>query len=460
MQKRLFHLFLLLAVLLPANAAAPAHKDGKKQMKTIREQLKSKKASDALKSIEKLREDSAYKWNPQLLQYGVEACKILNDKENEKFYLKSKPDTLAFFKTTYSIIEYILLTDSAERRAIVPTSTPLNDECGMLEAPKFKYRKTNKEILGHTFKNFISAPRYFSAHGKWDETEKFAALAIELAQSPFIKSYKRSLFRKEMVSDLAVLHLNACFRQGKYESLEKYATIALNDSANLESTIEKMAFAEIQRSDSTSYLHSLEFGHTKYPSNMFFFSRLVDMNLHLGNNDAVLCAANQTLEYVLHQAQYEAKYCIIDTSGSYSQPSDGKALIGVKTSVTLPAEDIAQIFEARAIAHHNNNNPRECIEDAENILSWNPEHPRADFYIGASYYTMAENIAIPNSVSDSNYQKAQRERNRLLALARPHLEAYRAAVPSDSASWAPLLYEIYLYLNLGPEFEEISKYIN
>lgn len=460
MAKRLFHLLIILTFLLPAIAAAPADKNGRKQMKTIHEQLKGKKASDALKSIEKLREDSFYKWNPQLLQYGVEACKMLNDKENEKFYLKAQPDTVAFFNTTYSTIQYILLTDSAERTVVIPGDTLGGHNEARAELQKFKFRKTNKEILARIFKNFIAAPRYFNAHGKWEETEKFAALAIELANSPFAKSFKRPLFQPEMVNDLAVLHLNACYRQRKYENLEKYAHIALNDSANEESIIEKLAFAEIQRSDSTRYLKSLELGHLKYPSNMFFFSRLVDMNLRLGNNDAVLDAANQTLEYVLHQAQDEARICVIDTTGSYAQPSDGQALIGVKTSVALPDQDIAQIFEARAIAHHNNNNPRDCIEDAENILNWNPEHPRADFYIGVSYYSMAESIEIPSNVSDANYQKATRERNRLFALARPHLEAYRNSAPNDSASWAPLLYETYLYLNLGPEFEEISKYIN
>lgn len=460
MAKRLFHLLLLLLVLLPATAATPAPKDVRKQMKTIREQIKSKKASDALKIIEKLREDSAYTWNPQLLQYGVEAYQILNDKENEKFYLKAKPDTVAFFKTTYSIVQYILLTDSAERTTIMPAQTSSTTKRGVAEQPKFKYRKTNKEILAHTLKNFVAASRYFNAQSKWEETERFADLTIELASSPLAKSFNRPLFSREMVSDFAVLHLNACYRQGKYDAIEKYAHMALNDTANQESCIEKMALAEIQRADSASYIRSLELGHEKYPSNMFFFSRLVDINLQLGNNDAVLCAANQTLEYVLHQAQDEARFCIIDTTGSYAQPADAQALIGVRASVALPAQDIAQIFEARAIAHHNNHNPRECIEDAENILSWNPEHPRADFYIGASYYNLAESIDIPANVGDANYQTATRERNRLFALARPHLEAYRSLAPDDSASWAPLLYETYLYLNLGPEFEEISKYIN
>lgn len=462
MIKRLFHLFIAsLIALVPILASTPAHKDGKKQMKTIREQIKNRKGSDALKSIENLRKDSVFAWNAQLLQYGVEACRILNDKENEKFYLRANPDTVAFFNTTYNVINYILLTDSAERLAVVPVDTIVpSDECGMLEPPKYKYRKTNKETLMHIYKNFLAAPRYYNAHSNWAETQRFTALAIDLAYSPFMQSFRQPLIPSSTVTELAVLNINSCYRQHKFDEIERYASIAVQDSANAESIIEKLAYCEIERGDSTAYCSRLEEGHSLYPSNMFFFSRLVDVYLRSGNNDAVLKTANETLEFVLHKAQDEAELCVIDASGQYDQPSDAYALEGVKESVSLPSSDIAQVFEAKAISFHNNGNSRACIEEAENILSWNPEHPRADFYIGVSYYNLAENILIPPTVNDANYLKATRERNRMLTLARPHLEAYRKTAPDESDIWAPLLYEVYLYLNLGAEFEEISNYIH
>lgn len=461
MIKRLFHLLIAsLIVLVPIIASTPAHKDGKKQMKTIREQIKNLKGADALKSIENLRKDSVFTWNAQLLQYGVEACRILNDKENEKFYLRANPDTVAFFNTTYNVINYILLTDSAERLAVVPTDTLPSDECGMLEPPKYKYRKTNKETLIHIYKNFLAAPRYYNAHSNWAETQRFTGLAIDLGNSPFMQSFRQTLIPASTMTELAVLNINSCYRQQKFEEIERYASLAVQDSANAESIIEKLAYCEIERGDSAAYRSRLEEGHSRFPSNMFFFSRLVDVYLRDGNNNAVLNTANETLEYVLHTAQDEAELCVIDAEGHYEQPSDARALEGVKESVSLPSSDIAQVFEAKAISFHNNGNSRACIEEAENILSWNPEHPRADFYIGVSYYNLAENIDIPTLVNDPNYLKATRERNRMLTLARPHLEAYRKTAPEESDIWAPLLYEVYLYLNLGAEFEEISSYIH
>lgn len=460
MIKRLIHLLLILAVLVPAFASSPAHKEGRRQMKIIKEQLKNRKGSDALKSVENLRKDSVYLWNPQLLQYGVEACKILNDKENEKFYLKSKPDTAAFFNTTYNLINYILLTDSAERMPVVIGDTADATKIGMQEPSKYRFRKQNKDELVHSCKNFIASTKFFSANGQWEDTQKFTGLAIDLANSPIMGSYKRPLIEPATVNELAILNVNACYRQKKYDDVEKYAYYALRDSANEESVCEKLAYCAIERGDSVTYRKWLEKGHTKYPSNMFFFSRLVDVYLHNSENEAVLTAANQTLEYVLEMAQDEATLCVIDTTGTFDQLDDAQALHGVRSSVALPANDIAQVFEARAIAYHNNGNPRACIENAENILNWNPYHPRADFFIGASYYSMAESVVIPSRVNDPNYQKATRERNRLLTLGRPHLEAYRRNAPDDTSNWAPLLYETYLYLNLGPEFEEISHFIH
>lgn len=462
MIKRLIHLLLLLTfVLMPTLASTSAHKVGKKQMKAIKEQLKNRKGSDALKSVENLRKDSIFTWNPQLLMYGVEASKILHDKENEKFYLKTKPDTAALFNTLYNVIYYVMLTDSAERISARQPGAASSDEAHNANEPlKYRFRKTNKEILNRSYKNFLAAPKYFSALGKWEDTEKFTALALELANSPIMNSYRRSLVDSVILNELAVLNVDACYHQRKHADIEKYASIALHDSASHADVLEKLAYCEVERGDTAAYRIRLEEGHDLFPSNMFFFSRLVDIYLRAGDNNSVLKASDETLEYVLHLAQDSANICVIDTSGVYAKPDDAQALKGVKAAVQLPVADIAQIFEARAIAHHNNGNPRACIEDANNILSWNPEHPRADFYIGASYYSMAESVVVPSRVNDPNYQKATRERKRLLTLGRPHLEAYRKSAPNDSDNWAPLLYETYLYLNLGPEFEEISHYIH
>ena len=44
--------------------------------------------------------------------------------------------------------------------------------------------------------------------------------------------------------------------------------------------------------------------------------------------------------------------------------------------------------------------------------------------------------------------------------ARPYLETYRKYCPSQHEKWAPLLYRVYLELNMGPEFEDVSRYVH
>ena len=45
----------------------------------------------------------------------------------------------------------------------------------------------------------------------------------------------------------------------------------------------------------------------------------------------------------------------------------------------------------------------------------------------------------------------------LYALARPPMEKVRQLQPDNLIRWAQPLYRIYLYLNMGDEFDEIDK---
>ena len=39
----------------------------------------------------------------------------------------------------------------------------------------------------------------------------------------------------------------------------------------------------------------------------------------------------------------------------------------------------------------------------------------------------------------------------------PYMERYRALEPEDIQRWRPILYEIYLNLNMGDKFREINS---
>lgn len=438
-------------------------------MKSIKEQLKDGKAADALKAIEKLQKDSLYTWNPQLMQYAVEACRMLNNKENEKFYLNKQADTLALFNTTYQLVSYILRADSAEYRTAMADTHDDKDKLTFASEGRrdirYKYRKNNRVIIGNVYRNVMAAPRYYNAHAKWEDAIKFSQLAIELGQSSIMQSYDRAHINQNYISELACIHLNACYRLRKNNDIERYARLALRDTTIAEGIYEKLAFCAHERSDSLAYRQHLDEGFRRFPDNMFFFTRLVDLSLRHGDNDRVLQVANRAIDNLLVAARdsiAKMKPEVQECSSAKLNQNDtaDMALYELRNYVRLSNEYIGQIYEARTLAHVNRNEVRLCIDDAERMLLWNPEHRRADYYIGTAYYALASDIVIPKTMSDPNYQRATNERNRLYTLARPHLERYRALAPQDAEIWGPLLYDIYLYLNLGPEFEEISTFIH
>lgn len=445
MMKRFIYILLLLISVLPAAAETSGSKSGRQQMKQIRENLKNQKGAEALKAVESMVKDSLYMWNAQVLQYGTEASRILYNKENEKFYLKNKPDTTALFNTLYNMYRFALLTDQAEN----------------MDPPegKFRYRKSNADFMARYFRNLTAAPRYFSAKGKWDEVKRFTAIILDADKAPMLNSLSSPMLDAKTRSDLACMNVAACFRLKQYAEIETYAELATVANANRETALEQLSYAEVQTQDSIRYIIHLEEGHRDFPGNMFFFSRIVDYYLHNDNNEKVLKTADETLEYVLAKAQEVAALCVIDKVSNYGRPSEADALFGVRETVALPADQIAQIFEARAIAYHNQRNREACIEEAKNILTWNPQHARANFYIGASYYSLAEDVEVPYRADAPDYHEAMKTRKALLTQARPYLEEYRKQNPDDSERWAPLLYETYLNLNLGAEFEEISRFV-
>ena len=77
-----------------------------------------------------------------------------------------------------------------------------------------------------------------------------------------------------------------------------------------------------------------------------------------------------------------------------------------------------------------------------------------DVYLnaGVSYLNLA--LALEKDVKSK-----RTDRKKILGYYRkalPYMEKYRECEPDDKERWAPSLYNIYLKLNMGRKFEEIS----
>jgi hypothetical protein len=68
-----------------------------------------------------------------------------------------------------------------------------------------------------------------------------------------------------------------------------------------------------------------------------------------------------------------------------------------------------------------------------------------------------DTITIPTNMFSPDFKKNKSRIKSICAQSRPYLERFRVLCPEESDKWAPLLYKIYLELNLGKEFEDICK---
>ena len=89
----------------------------------------------------------------------------------------------------------------------------------------------------------------------------------------------------------------------------------------------------------------------------------------------------------------------------------------------------------------------------ERLLALNDSMPEAYCNMGLAYYNQA--IAIDRNMQRS--RKKRRAMQELYAKSKPYMEKFRALAPDQQSKWVPALYNIYLNLNMGREFEEIDS---
>ena len=70
---------------------------------------------------------------------------------------------------------------------------------------------------------------------------------------------------------------------------------------------------------------------------------------------------------------------------------------------------------------------------------------------------MASEITLPTNINSKSYRDKKQQIQKLYKAALPYVEQYRQACPDKSDKWLPLLERIYWNLNMGIQYEEITK---
>jgi tetratricopeptide (TPR) repeat protein len=93
----------------------------------------------------------------------------------------------------------------------------------------------------------------------------------------------------------------------------------------------------------------------------------------------------------------------------------------------------------------------ESIKVSDRLLQLNDTMAEPYFNAGTAYVNIALKL---------DPQKDKEQLQELFKKALPYMERYRQLMPEEKKKWGPVLYRIYLNLNMGRQFDEIDRILN
>lgn len=393
--KRTILVALLLIILIPCLNAQ------KKEIVQARAFIKSGKDFDKAEQLmSKLLNDSANRGNIKIHLVLTEAVRKQYEVGNEQLYLKQKYDTAALFMLARKMFLVYEQLDSVDA---------LPDKKGIV---KTQYRKKNAEYLVQFHPNLFNGGLFFLRKQQYDTAYDFMDTYLHTAQLPMLGEFSSKYVVNEAKAAYWTLYCG--YKLNNPSKALKYVTIAQRDTARLGHIYQYMAEMYKTQNDTARYVDVLKKGFTAFIDIPYFFTRLMDYYNARNLTDSALAVVNTALK---HNDRNElflyAKSTVLLNTGKY----------------------------------------KECIEVCDSLIALNDTLADAYYDAGIACLNMA-------FVLDRSVKISEKDRNRMKDLYRralPYMEKYRALCPDEKDKWAAALYNIYLQLNMGKEFEEIDK---
>ncbi len=206
------------------------------------------------------------------------------------------------------------------------------------------------------------------------------------------------------------------YKLNDFDQALKYLDIAMKGDRYKNKILHYLVEIYQQKYDTVNYLKALHDGFDLDKKTSFFFTRLVDYYNNENQLDSALNIINSALE------------------------SDGNntLFLSAKSSILL-----------------NMGQYPECIEVSDKALAIDESLTDVYFNAGISYFNQA--VLLENDVK--LYKTSREQILDFYRKALPYLESYRQLAPDQKEKWASPLYNIYFNLNMGSQFEEISKVV-
>lgn len=389
-------LFLFFAIFISIATFAQ-----KKEISQARSNIKSRSNLDqAEASMRSLLNDSANRENIKIYETLADAIRAQYEVANEKLYLKEQYDTISFFNTAYRMFLAYESLDSIDA---------LPDKKGRI---KLNFRKKNAEYLDKYRRNLYNGGLFFIRKKDYLSAYNMMDTYLDCAKQPLFVDCKYTNNDKIAFSS-AFWALFSGYKLNKPDYALKYADLALTNNLYRNRALQYLSEIYLMNGDTTKYVETLHIGFNENKKSKFFFLRLMD--------------------YYNSKNQLDSAMAVADTA--LTSDKDNVLFLFAKSNILL-----------------NMGKYLECISICDTILEENDTLPDVYYNAGVSYINLAVNLEkTPASKRKNRTQILDYYKKSL-----PYMEKFKDLRPNDKSKWAPSLYNIYLRLNMGKQFEEMS----
>ncbi|MBP5257528.1 MAG: hypothetical protein J6Z41_02145 [Prevotella sp.] len=361
-----------------------------------------KNLDKAEKLMTTLLQDSTTHNNVRIYATLAEIAQKDYDIENEKLYLNQKSDTATVFRKMSKLFKVRESLDSAEQRFVKMNNV------------KEKFRERNAAIMDKYRPNLYYGGLFFLRKSDYNTAYDFFRQYIECDRQPLFSGYDY-IEKDSLMSSAAYWTIYCGYQLKDADKTLKYRELGLSQKERLPFALHHLAETYLMRKDTTNYVKTLKEGFSKFPSHTYFFPRIVEYYDRVGMIDTAMVITDEALKVDPDNVYYKyAKSSLLVKQGDY--------------------------IKAASLAS-------EVIEQDSDIV------PEAWYVAGIAYFNHALEIDHSNRPS----REVRKRVNSYYEKSRPYMEHYRSLAPERKEQWGPVLYNIYLNLNMGAQFEEMER---
>ena len=388
--------FLTIALLLVI--IVPCLNAQRKEIGQARTFIKSGKNLDKAEQLMRnLLKDNANRENEKIHVVLCDALRKQYEERNLKMYLKQKQDTASFFLLTRNMFMAYESLDSLDARPNAKGKEQL------------RYREKNAAFLNTYRRNLYNGGLYFVRKQQYATAYDMLDTYIDCARQPLFTSY-----RYPVSPEAAYWSLFCGYKLQDDEKALRYAEVALEDEDHQESALEYLSEIYKKKKATEAYEKTLRDGFTRYPDSKFFFTYLIDYYNEAQQPDSAMSVVNSALAH----------------------DSENELYLFAKSNLLLNTGDYTG-----------------CIALCDSLIARNDQYADAYYNAGLAYINMA--LITKRDMKEG--RQSRRLVNDFYKKSMPYMERYRELAPEEKDKWAAALYNIYLQLNMGKQFEEIDK---